>query len=143
MATETGIIKGPGTINVSSSQVGVIGDHAKVKGGIHFVSNKRNIKIEFEGKDANKETSEAFNDWLVEEKIEGLHIENLNLPTLSIIINTSSVIDFIKSTHTWIRARRPNLSIKLKTKNSELKIDAQNPGNLQEIIKRASDVLKG
>jgi len=141
------IIKGTGNINVSGSQVGVIGDNAEVKGGIHFHSNRRKIDISLEGDDANHRTTDSFYRWINGEEIEGLNIEKsrqdkpnyeIEPSVLSVIASANSIIPLIKAIHTWLRAREPNVCVKLNTKDTELKIDSKNLENLRDLINKAS-----
>ena len=108
------------------------------------------IDIELAGTDATEKVLFSMQDWLKNEKIPELKAtRKSNKPAkghmgidpatiLSIVLGSAAIVKLVESIHVWLKTRRPNINVKIKTPNGNIEIDAQNLPEIDTLIDKAT-----
>jgi hypothetical protein len=111
-----------------------------------------NLEIRLESDDSPLDTSN-LQDWIRREDIDGLAIQRRLLPgpegtmgdagsTLEIVLGSAAVVQLVRSIHVWLKTRRRNVKIHLKTNDTDLRIEIDSPDDEQAIVKKAEGLIK-
>jgi hypothetical protein len=111
------------------------------------------FELKMEGREATRQTLHQLSEWLREEKIEDLTIEQkkrvaargemggeLEL-VLALISGTASVVTIVKAIYNWIQARHPQITIIFSKGDEDILINAEDVDakDIERLIEKLKD----
>lgn len=111
------------------------------------------IELKLEGRDANQQTLHQLSEWLREDKIADLTIEQKRrVPTrgemggelelvLALIGGAASVVTIVQAIYKWIQARRPKITIIFSKGDEDILINAEDVDakDIERLIEKLKD----
>jgi hypothetical protein len=110
------------------------------------------LPILLEGPEANEASVQAMRDWVRRESL-GIRIERPTLPAqegtmgadlatvLTAILGSASVIQLVKSLHTWMIVRRPKIKLTIAIGKDKVQLDGENVEELDSVLSRMPSII--
>lgn len=117
------------------------------------MNEKLKFDLKLEGREANQQTLHQLSEWLREEKIEDLAIEQKERAAtrgvmggelelvVTLISSAATLVSVIQAIHNWIKARRPKITIIFSKGGEEIMINAEDVDmkDMERIIEKLKD----
>lgn len=113
------------------------------------------LELEIVGEDAVSEASD-LRKWIERERIRDIEeVEQrviapkpgeqgpTALAILKIVLSSAALVKLAESVHVWIKSSRKKIKIKISDGDRVIEVEADNPGDLQELVDAAKKLQVG